>query len=65
MTQLLERLVAPEQHAQAIGAVELVAGKYIEIAAQRLHVMAAMDHALGAVDHGQGVVCLGQRQQRG
>ncbi|MNR15130.1 hypothetical protein D3C85_1316470 [compost metagenome] len=61
-TQLLQRCIAPEQHAQSIGAVELVAGKYIEVAAQRLHVVAAMDHALGAVDHGQGIVRLGQCQ---
>ncbi|MNV47894.1 hypothetical protein D3C71_1397770 [compost metagenome] len=62
-TQLLKCCIAPEQHAQAIGAVELVAGEHIEIAAQRLHVVATMDHALGAVDHGQGVVRLGQCQQ--
>ncbi|MNQ96699.1 hypothetical protein D3C85_1123150 [compost metagenome] len=63
--QLLQRVVAPEQYAQPIGAVEFVAGKYIKVATQSLYVMAAMDHALRAVNHGQSVVRLGHRQQRG
>ena len=33
--------VATEQHTQPVGTVEFVAGKYVEVAAQRLHVAPA------------------------
>ena len=55
--------MAAKQHAQPVRAVQFVAGKHIEVAAQRIHVLTAVDHALGAIDHGQGVLCFSQCKQ--
>ncbi|MNE91939.1 hypothetical protein D3C80_1896110 [compost metagenome] len=63
MTQVAEGFGTAKQHAQPIGAVELVAGKHVKVATQCLDVVAAMDHTLGAVDHRQCALGLGQCQQ--
>ncbi|MCY1529706.1 hypothetical protein D9M68_648660 [compost metagenome] len=65
MFQACQGLAAAVEHADAVRAVELVAGKGVEVAAQGLHIMAAMHRALGAVHHRQRAPGPGQRQQLG
>ena len=63
MMQARQRFIAAIQHAETLGAVQFMTGKYIEVAAQRLHVMPTMDHALGTVHHRQCAMGLGHAQQ--
>ena len=63
VAQVVQGLITAIQHADAVRAVEFVAGEHVEVAAQGLYVVAAMDDALGAVHHREGAMCLGQRQQ--
>ena len=65
MAQQRHGLLPAIQHADTVGAVQFVAGEYVEVAAQLLHVMPAMHHALGAIDHGECTLGLGVCQQRG
>lgn len=61
--QLLQGLWATPEHADAVGAVELVAGECVEVAAQARQVVASVDAALGAVDQGPGTALAGQLDQ--
>ncbi|CRQ92583.1 hypothetical protein PAERUG_E5_London_17_VIM_2_12_12_05383 [Pseudomonas aeruginosa] len=61
--QLLQGLWATPEHADAVGAVELVAGECVEVAAQARQVVASVDAALGAVHQGPGTALAGQLDQ--
>ena len=61
--QTRQGIAAAIEYADAVRAIQLVAGKYIEVAAQRLHVGLAVHGALGAIDRRQCALRFGQRQQ--
>ncbi|MNF96552.1 hypothetical protein D3C84_793460 [compost metagenome] len=66
VAQACQRFTAAVEHANAVWAIQLVAGEHIEVASQLLHVLTAMHDTLGTVDYRQRPLgmCVGQQRSQ-